>query len=108
MAKSKNTHKATSAPALTTEGRENQMIALAIDETERRIRDGSASSQVLVHYLKLGTTRNQLETDRLRSDIELTKAKTKALAAQESNEKLFKEAIDAMRKYGGHEAEYED
>lgn len=88
-------------PALTPEGRENQMIALAINCAEKQLLEGTASSQVITHYLKLGSTKNQLEMERLRNENELLKAKTKALESAEHLEKLFSEAIAAMKEYRG-------
>lgn len=66
-------------PAMTPEARENQLIALAIDRVEQRIIDGTASSQELIHYLKLGSEKNQLEMEKLRKENELLTAKTSAL-----------------------------
>lgn len=88
-------------PALTPEGRENQMIALAINCAEKQLLEGTASSQVITHYLKLGSTKNQLEMERLRNENELLKAKTKALESAEHLEELFSEAIAAMKEYRG-------
>lgn len=89
-------------PALTPEARENQMIALAVDVAEQQMRDGTASSQIITHYLKLGTMRERLEMKRIEQEIELQKAKTKALANEEEMKVLYENAIKAMREYGGH------
>ena len=66
-------------PATTIEGRENQLISLAIDRAEQQIRDGTASSQVLVHYLKLGSTRERMEKQLMEQKLELDAAKTEAI-----------------------------
>jgi hypothetical protein len=97
-----------SAPALTVEDRENQLISLAIDLAEKQLREGTASSQVITHYLKLGTTREQLERDILEEKAELLKAKTEAINAAKRSEELYAQAIAAMRMYGGNgeEGEY--
>lgn len=89
-------------PALTPEARENQLISLAVDLAEQQLRDGTASSQVITHYLKLGTTRERLEKELLEREVELKKAKTEAIQSAERIEKLYSEAITAMRDYGGH------
>lgn len=89
-------------PALTPEARENQLISLAVDLAEKQLREGTASAQVITHYLKLGATTAQLEKKNLEKDIELKEAKTKALEASENLEKLYKEAIDALKDYGGY------
>lgn len=88
-------------PATTPEGRENEVVSQAIDLAEQQIRDGTASSQVITHFLKLGSTREQLEQERLRHENELTKVKIEALESQKRVEELYKEALDAMRSYSG-------
>lgn len=89
-------------PALTPEARENQMIALAVDLAEKQLIEGTASAQVITHYLKLGATTARLEKEKLERENELLKAKTKALESAENVEKLYKDAIDAMKNYSGH------
>lgn len=88
-------------PALTPEARENQLIALAVDEAERQLLDHTASSQVITHFLKLATARERLEQERLKGEIELQKAKIKALENAEEIKILYENAIKAMRSYGG-------
>jgi hypothetical protein len=89
-------------PALTPEARENQMIALAMDLVEQRLRDGTASSQETTHFLKAASSKHKLEMERLRLENELTAAKTKSLADAEEIKVLYEEALKAMRRYGGH------
>ena len=89
-------------PALNPDARENQMIALAMDLVEQRLRDGTASSQETTHFLKLASPKNKLEQERLKLENELTAAKTKALADAEEIKVLYEEALKAMRRYGGH------
>ena len=76
-------------PARTPEARENQMIMYAIDLAEQQLRDGTASSQVITHYLKLGSTKERLEKENLARDIELKRAKTEAIQASKDVEKLL-------------------
>lgn len=90
-----------SRPATTPEGRENQLISLAVDLAERQIRDGTASAQVVSHYLKLGSTREKLEQERLKRENLLLEAKVEQLASAERTEELYKQAIVAMRQYSG-------
>ena len=96
-------------PALTPEGRESQMAALAMDLVEQRLRDGTASSQETTHFLKLVSSKAKLEQERLRLENDLVAAKTKALANAEEIKVLYEEALKAMRRYGGHgdEEDYE-
>ena len=89
------------APATTPEARENQMISLAVEMAEHQMRTGTASSQVIVHYLKLGSTREKLEQERLKQENEMLRAKTEALASAKHVEELYKTALDAMRAYSG-------
>ena len=89
-------------PALTPEARENQMIALAVDRAEEQLMNGTASSQIIVHYLKLATAKTQLENERLRSQIELDNAKAKAVRDMQDNGERYKEALEAFRSYSGH------
>lgn len=88
-----------SPPPLTPEARENQLISLANDVAEQQMRDGTASSQVITHYLKLGSAKARAELEILRLQKELVKAKTDAIRAQEKNEELFNNAISAMQSY---------
>ena len=89
-------------PALTPEARENQLISYAIDLVERRLLEGTASSQETVHFLKLGSTKAILEREREKEEIKLLKAKTESIKSQESSEELYRNAIAAMKRYGGH------
>lgn len=95
-------------PAITPEARENQMIALSVDAAEKRLLDGTAPAQLIVHYLKLGTSKEKLEIEKLREEIELLKAKKEAIESQEQHNVMYQRAIDAMRRYSGHGDEIED
>ena len=100
-----------SRPAFTPEARENQLIALAVDRAEKQLRDGTASSQVITHYLKLGASKeiNKLALERERKEMQLIDAKIEGLKSQKNTEKLFTDAITAMKKYSGNGSdEYED
>lgn len=88
-------------PATTPEGRENEVISQAIDLAEQQIKNGTASSQVITHFLKLGSTRERLEQQRLEHENELTRVKIEAIESQKRMEELYAEAITAMRSYAG-------
>jgi chorismate synthase len=88
-------------PATTPEAREQQMIALADALAERQLREGTASAQVITHYLKLGTTREQLEQEKLRKENLLREAQIDQMASAARIEELYSKALDAMRSYGG-------
>lgn len=89
-------------PALTPEGRENQVIAMAFDLAEKQIREGTASAQVITHFLKLASQKDRLERELLEERTELARAKTKAIDRGEKVEQMYHEAIEAMRRYSGH------
>lgn len=89
-------------PALNPEARENQLISLAVDLVEQRLRDGTASAQETVHYLKLASKKSKLESERAELENELIKAKTQAIKDQADIKTLYKDAIAAMRRYSGH------
>lgn len=91
-------------PAVTEEGRENQLVSLAIDLAERQLADGTASSQVISHFLKLGSTREQLEQERLRRENLLLESKVEMLASAKRVEELYETALNAMRLYAGSDA----
>ena len=88
-------------PALTPEARENQMISLAVDLAERQLQEGTASSQVITHYLKLGSMRERLEREKLEEENKLLKARTEQIQSMKRVEELYEEAIKAMTNYGG-------
>lgn len=90
-------------PATTPEARENQLISHAVDLAERQLLDGSASAQVISHYLKLGSSREKLEQERLEKENSLLDAKREAIASAQRVEELYTKALDAMRSYAGHE-----
>ncbi len=89
-------------PGLTPDSREKQLIALAVDEAERRIRDGTASSQLLTHYLRLGSSEQRLRNEKLEEENKLLRAKTKALEDAADMKELYSKAIKAMALYSGN------
>lgn len=97
-----------SPPAASIEARENQLILLATNLAEKQLREGTASSQVIAHYLKLGSTRERLEQERIRYENELAGAKTAKIQSDRRSEELFQEAIAAMRSYRGIDEEGEE
>lgn len=81
--------------------RENQLISMALDLAEEKLKSGTASSQLITHFLKLGTVREQLENEKLRSDLEVAKAKILDIQSKQDVKALYEEAINAMNIYGG-------
>ncbi len=86
-------------PGLTPEARENQLIALAINLAEQQLMDGTASSQVITHYLKLGSSKERLEKEMMEKQKELIDAKTESLRSTKRLEELYADALKAMRSY---------
>ena len=89
-------------PATTPEARENQLISAAMDLAEKQIREGTASAQVISHFLKLGSSREELEQERLRNDNSLTLQKISEIQSRENVEGLYKDALRAMSTYQGN------
>lgn len=106
----KQTRKEIDSPAIPTkhtpttmEGRENELIALAYDAAEKRIREGTASSQEIVHFLRLGSAKERLAQEQAEADIALKEAKVKAIQDADHLEQVYNDAIEAMKKYSGAE-----
>lgn len=103
MTRVKNTSKKSSEksirPALTVEARENQLISLAVDLAEQQLRDGTASSQVITHYLKLGSSKERIEKEILEKQKTLIEAKTRSYQSAERIEELYADALNAMKSY---------
>lgn len=118
MSKKKETTRNSSKkirPATTPEARENQLIALAVDLAEKQLIEGTASSQVITHYLKLGSTKEKIEREILEKQKMLIEAKTENLQSSKRIEELYVNAINAMKNYSGQghslneeDDEYED
>lgn len=112
MAKVKSTTSSTESkkirPALTPEARENQLIYLATDLAEKQLREGTASSQVITHYLKLGSSKEKLEQKILEKQVDLVTAKTEQLKSAKKIEELYANAISAMRRYNGQGVESDE
>lgn len=88
-------------PALTPEARENQLIALAMNVAEQQMLDGTASPQLISHFLRAGSTKGRYEVEKLRRENELLEAKTESIKAAQHSDELYAAALDAMRSYGG-------
>ena len=98
-----NYKKSGQAPGKTIEARENQLIMLAYDLVEERMKKKTATSQETTQFIKAGSVNAQLEKEKLRKEVELLKAKAEALISQKNMEKMFEEAMVAFRTYSGQE-----
>lgn len=101
-------HRRRGRPAFSPEERENQLISKASDLVERQLEDGTATSQVITHFLKLGSSREKLEQERIRNENKMLAAKADQLASQQRVEELYAKALSAMRGYNGDELEEPD
>ena len=108
MAQIRKSDRRVRPPAKTPEGREAQLGALAVDLAERQMLDGTASATVIVHYLKLMSSREKIEQERMQMQIELDKVKAEAQKSQMHSEELFSNAIAAFRSYSGDYVEEDD
>lgn len=88
-------------PATTPDARERQLVSLAMDLAEKQIREGTASAQVVTHFLKAGSTREFLEKERIRNENSLTQTKIEMMESAKRIESMYAEALDAMRAYQG-------
>ena len=95
-------------PATSPEARENQLISLAVDLAEKQLIEGTASSQVITHYLKLGSTKEKIEREILEKQKELIEAKTENLQSAKRIEELYTNAINAMKNYSGQSNDDDD
>lgn len=95
-------------PAISPEAREQQLIALAVDLVEQRLLDGTASSQETTHYLKMASTKARLENEKIKYELELTKAKTESIKSQQRSEEMFEAAIRAFKGYSGQGRDEEE
>jgi len=91
------------APGKTIQSRENQIVSLAYDLVEERIKKKTATSQEVTHFLKTGSALAQLEMAKLEKENELLSAKTEALKSQKRVEELYASAMKAFRSYSGQE-----
>lgn len=89
-------------PALTPEARENQLINLALNVAEEQLLNGTASSQVITHFLKLGTAKAQLEAEKIRHENNLLEAKAEAIKKADNSTELYENVLKAMRSYSGY------
>ncbi len=89
-------------PATSPEARENQLVNYAMELAERQLREGIASSQVITHYLKIGSSKEKLELEKLKEENKLLIAKTEALQSAKQSEVEYAEVLKAMRTYSGN------
>ena len=102
MAKKKDSSQVKLKPTLSDEARENRLISMAMDRAEEKLQDGTASSQLIIEVIKWGSSKTKLANEKLQEENKLSRARTEAIQSGKEIEKLYSDAIEAMRKYGGH------
>ena len=95
-------------PALSPQAREQQLAAYAYDLAEQQLRDGTASSQVITHFLKVGSVEQKRRIEKLEEENKLLRAKTESLESAKHMDAMYEEALKAMRRYSGDKTETED
>ena len=95
-------------PALNPDARESQMISYAVDLAEKQLIEGTASSQVITHYLKLATSRERIEKEILEKQAKLIDAKVEEIQSRKSSNEKFEEAIKAFKRYSGQDDREDD
>lgn len=95
-------------PALTPEARESRMISLAMDRAEEALLNGTASNSMILHFLKLGSMKEQRELEKLEADTDLAKTKVKTLEAAQKADEMYVNALNAFRSYSGHGSVMDD
>jgi hypothetical protein len=96
------------SPAKTPEERESMLVSMAMERAEQQIADGTASSQLLTHFVKLGSSREQLEQERLRNENEVLRKKVETMEAAVDVKNLMEEALQAFRGYSGKSMDNEE
>jgi len=99
--KSSKKSKRSAPPARNLENRENQLIEKAYALAEKRLDEETASAQEIVHFLKMGTARAQLEKKKLEAETQLLESKKEAVDSSKRNDEKYEMAIAAFRTYSG-------
>lgn len=99
------TSRRSAPPARNLENRENQLIELAYNSVEQRMREGTATAQEYVHFLKMGTAKAQLEKQKLEAETALLMSKKEAIESAKRSEEMYAEAIAAYKNYSGQKDE---
>lgn len=79
-----------------------------MDLVEQRIHQGTASAQETVHFLRLGSVRNQLEQDKIRQENLVLQTRVKEMESRKSGEGLYAKALAAFRGYSGQDEDFGD
>jgi uncharacterized protein involved in exopolysaccharide biosynthesis len=94
MSKSKS-----STPPLTPEAHQNKLVSLALEQAEKELREGTASSQIITHFLKIATTRDQIELEKIQLEKELLSERIRSEQSHQNLETMFANVISALKSY---------
>lgn len=97
------TEKSRKSPAMSKEGHDNRMISLANKCAEEQLRKGTASSQIICHYLKMGSEKERLAIEREKAELDLLKAKTKSIESADRMNEMFTQALKVFSSYRGED-----
>ena len=95
-------------PSLTVEGRFDQLVNLAVDLAEERLRDKSASNQLISEIIRYGSQKEKLTREKIQMETQMLAAKADALRAQETSAQLLQDAMRAMTEYSPSRDEFEE
>lgn len=95
-------------PTMSEEGSENQMISLAHKCAEEQLRKGTASSQIICHYLKMGSEKERLAIEKDKAELELLRAKTRSIESADQMNEMFAQALKVFSSYRGETDDEED
>lgn len=95
-------------PARTEEEAEKRAVGFAMNLAMEQLRDGTASSQIITHFLKLGSLKEQAELRKIEYEIELLQAKRKAIESDEERDRKYEEVIKAITTYTGRDSDWEE
>lgn len=95
-------------PPKTEEEEITMACGLATDLAIKWMREGTAPAQIVTHFLKVGSPKEKAELEKTRHEIELLRAKKKAIEMDEERDKKYQEVIKAISSYAGKEQEWEE
>lgn len=96
------------SPAKTPEERESMLISMAYERAEQQVADGTASSQLLTHFVKAGSTRDSIEKKKLEEEVLVLRKKVETMQSAVDMKNLMEEALNVFKGYTGQGADYDD
>lgn len=103
----KETSRRKPKPAADPEAREKQLINLAVNLAERQLEEGTASSAVITHFLKLGTVQAKVELEKAKAQNTLLTAKADSINDEKTKKQTVMDVQKALKSYDttsdGHE-----